>query len=192
MQSDDTKKQPGVQIQMEIEMTAKTAHWATQQDQYSGDAAAVRAMRSNDSAVQWIALSGCRVYEARNAKVSEIDLVSMTWTIPAERRKANRDYVVPITGRMAELLTNAMKHPSGLAKGPDDYLFATPRLARLKALHGIRTAFCQWATAHAEFYPEPVHYLNAVEQAYSRKLELQARREALEAWGEYLMGDANV
>lgn len=171
-------------------MTAKTAHWATQQDQSSGEAAAIRAMLADDTTAQLIALSGCRVYEARNAKVSEIDLVTETWTIPAERRKANRDYVVPITGRMAELLTKAMKHPSGLAKGPDDYLFVMPRLARLKALNGIRAAFSQWATAEAKFSFELVHaqlgrHPSTVEDAYSRK-------EMMEAWAAYVMGAANV
>lgn len=173
-------------------MTAENAHWATQQDQSSGEAAAIRVMRFNDSAVQWIALSGCRICEAQNAKLNEIDLVSMTWTIPAELRKANRYYAVPITGRMADLLTKAMKHPSGLAKGQDDYLYVMPRLARLKPLQGVRAAFCQWATAHAEFSSELGFKLNAVERAYSRKSDLQARKQALEAWGEYLMGAANV
>ena len=58
-------------------MTAENAHWATQQDQSSGEAAAIRVMRFNDSAVQWIALSGCRICEAQNAKLNEIDLVSI-------------------------------------------------------------------------------------------------------------------
>jgi integrase len=171
-------------------MSVTSAHWATQQDQFSGETAAIRSMHSNDSAVRWIALSGCRVSEAQNAKLSEIDPARKTWTIPAARRKDYREHIIPITAPMADLLDKAMKHASGSAKGQEDYLFVMPRLARLKALKGIRAAFRQWATGHAKFSPEVVHaqlghHPCTVESANSRK-------EMMEAWAVYLLGEANV
>lgn len=171
-------------------MPAKNAYWATQHDQSSGDAAAIRALLSNDSAVQWIALSGCRICEAQNTKLNEIDLVSMTWTIPAARRKDYREHIIPITDPMAELLDKAMKHASGSAKGQDDYLFELPSPVRLKALQGIRAAFRQWATDQGKFSPAIVraqrgHHPCSVEGANSRM-------EMMEAWVAYVMGAANV
>ncbi len=47
------------------------------------DAAPIRSSLSDDSAVQWITLSGCRICEAQHAKLNDIDLVSMTWTVPS-------------------------------------------------------------------------------------------------------------
>lgn len=160
-------------------MSVTPAQWATQQDQSSGEAAAIRAMISDNSAVQGIALSGCRICEAQNAKLNEIDLVSMTWTIPAAQRKDYREHIIPITASMAELLDKAMKHASGSAKGQEDYLFVMPRLARLKALKGIPAAFRQWVTAKAE--------LSAAERAYSRTPDTRARRYKMEAWADHLM-----
>jgi len=80
----------------------------------------------------WVVPSTCRVSEAQNAKLNEIDLVSMTWAIPAERRKDRRKYIIPITGPMAKLLEKAVEHEPGLPKTHDDRLFEMRSPVRLK------------------------------------------------------------
>lgn len=171
-------------------MTDTTAHWATQQDQSSGGAAAIRAMLSDDSAVQWIALSGCRICEAQFITHGGIDLARKVWTIPAQRTNANRDHVVPITDAMAELLFAAAK----LRPISADCVFVNKcsvlRGVRSADLQGVRTAFSVWAKSDGKFPPELIHAQlghrpSAVGAANSRK-------SMMEAWATYLMGAENV
>lgn len=140
--------------------------------------------------LQWIILSACRVSEAQNAKLSEIDLVRMTWTIPAERRKDRREHIIPITPPMAELLCKAVMQQSGL---PTGYLFRTPGSVRLAAMPSIRAAFKHWALEETKFPPELVRAQiggqpSPVERAYLRKSDLQRRRHMMQAWATHLMG----
>jgi len=60
--------------------------------------------------LEWIALSACRTGEVRFAIWDEFDLEQKVWTIPAARMKMRRDHVVPITGRMVEILEEAKRH----------------------------------------------------------------------------------
>jgi len=140
----------------------------------------------------WVVPSTCRVNEAQNAKLNEIDLVSMTWAIPAERRKDRRKYIIPITGPMAKLLEKAIEHEPGLPKTHDDRLFEMRSPVRLQALKGIRSLFRQWATAQAKSSHKQGDQQNVVEPAYSLGSDLQSRRQMMEAWAENLMGASNV
>lgn len=140
--------------------------------------------------MQWIILSACRVSEAQNAKLSEIDLVRMTWTIPAERRKDRREHIIPITAPMAELLCKAVKQQSG---SPTGYLFGMPGSVRLAAMPSIRAAFKHWALEEAKCSPELVraqigYQPSPVERAHLRKSDLQCRRHMMQAWAAHLMG----
>ncbi len=176
-------------------MTAITAHRANNQSCAATGTKLSQALISvthpdgaeNGAALllAWITLSACRVSEAQFAKQSEIDLVRMTWTIPAERRKDRREHIIPITPPMAELLSKAVKQQSGL---PMDYLFGMPCNVRLAALPNVRAAFKHWALKEAKFPPELVYRPTPVERAYSCKSDLQCRRHVLEAWAAYLMG----
>jgi integrase len=189
-------------------MTDVKTYWKSIQIQTTSDAgpqqatghrdvaALIRALRSNHAEsmaklqLQWITLSACRNSDAQLIKHSEINLDDMTWTIPAERRKACCDHVVPITDGMAELLLAAASHQPALA----DYVFVTQgsllQAAKCSAATGIRAAFREWATAEAKFPLELVHAQlghgpSTVEAAYSCK-------SVMEAWAAYVMGAANV
>ena len=160
--------------------------------------------------LQWIALSACRANEAQLAKHCEIDLDDMTWTIPAKRRKVAQDLVVPITDSMAELLLAVAKNQPALAKGPQDYVFATKHGAPLAtmsiervarhagtSLVTIRRAFADWAMLEGKFPSELIEAQlgygpSGVETTYSHTSYLQMRRHVMEAWAAYLMGAANV
>ncbi len=160
--------------------------------------------------LQWIALSGCRANEAQYAKHCEINLNDMTWTMPANRRKVAQDLVVPITESMAELLLAAAKNQPALAKGPQDYVFATKTGAPLAtmsieraarhagtSLVTIRRAFADWAMLEGKFPSELIEAQlgygpSGVETTYSHTSYLQMRRQVMEAWAAYVMGAANV
>ena len=179
-------------------------------------AAVIRDLRFNgpqtvaNLQLQWIALSGCRANEAQYAKHCEINLADKTWTIPASRRKVAQDLVVPITESMAELLLAAAKNQPELAKGPQDYVFATKTGAPLAtmsieraarhagtSLVTIRRAFADWAMLEGKFPSELIEAQlgygpSGVETTYSHTSYLQMRRHVMEAWAAYLMGAANV
>ena len=179
-------------------------------------ASLIRSLRSNgaDSVanlqLQWIALSACRANEAQLAKHCEINLDDMTWTIPANRRKVAQDLVVPITDSMSKLLLAAAKNQPALAKGPQDYVFATQTGAPLAtmsieraarhagtSLVAIRHAFADWGKVDGQFPSELIEAQlgygpSAVEAAYSRTSYLPKRRHVMEAWAAYVMGAANV
>jgi len=175
-------------------MTAITAHRANNQSCVATGTMLSKALMSvtqSDGAensagllLHWIILSACRVSEAQNAKLSEIDLVRMTWTIPAERSKDRRKHIIPITAPMAELLCKAVKQQSG---SPTGYLFGMPGRVRLAAMPSIRAAFEHWALEEAKFPHELVHQPTPVERAYLRSSDLQCRRHMMEAWAAYLM-----
>lgn len=157
--------------------------------------------------VEWIALSACRTGEARFATWGELDLDNGIWTVPAERMKMRREHVVPITGRMFELLDQTkgflLRDPN-----PEDYLFPGPRegkplsemagimlLKRMEygqfTVHGLRATFKGWAATDTEFPRELIeeqlaHQLGAVERAYMRVSAVERRRPMMEAWATHL------
>lgn len=168
--------------------------------------------RSSTAALMldWIALSACRTGEARFATWAEIDTDRQVWAVPSARMKMRRDHVVPITGRMAEIL-DEMRHRLGRAPEPDDWLFPGPRagkplsemagMMQLKRLgygdytvHGLRATFKGWAATCTEFPRELIeeqlaHQLGAVERAYMRVHAVERRRPMMEAWAAYVSGE---
>ena len=78
--------------------------------------ARVRASDSPDAArlaLEFLVLTASRPGECREAKWAEIDLETATWTIPAERMKANREHRVPLSGRALEVLDQARELSDG-------------------------------------------------------------------------------
>lgn len=58
-------------------------------------------------AFEWLVLTATRSGETRLARWSEIDKRARLWTIPAERMKAKRSHVVPLSKRCLEILKQA-------------------------------------------------------------------------------------
>jgi len=193
-------------------------HPAVPQGQIADFVAAIRAKQADSMAalmLEWIMLAACRTGEARFATWGEIDLERNTWAIPAGRMKMRRDHVVPITGRMAEILGEAKRrHPrAATPKGvsPEDFIFVTDKgkaLSEMAALmllrrldgfndytaHGLRSTFKDWATEQTDFPRELIeeqlaHQLGAVERAYKRGSAHERRRALMEAWAAVCAGE---
>jgi integrase len=67
----------------------------------------VRHLRTLDGsarAIEFLVLTATRSGEVRGATWEEIDLEAATWTIPAERMKADREHVVPLSPQALRLL----------------------------------------------------------------------------------------
>ena len=160
--------------------------------------------------LEWIALAACRTGEARFAVWDEIDFEQEVWTIPAARMKMRRDHVVPITGRMIEILEEAQRHGS-IFGGTKRHVFPNGKghpLSEMAALmfmrrlqgfekytvHGLRATFKGWAATETEFSRELIeeqlaHQLGAVERAYMRVSAVERRRPMMEAWAAFCAGE---
>ena len=156
--------------------------------------------------LEFIILTASRSGEARGALWSEIDLDKKVWEIPAERMKMKRPHLVPLEGRILEVL-EAEK-----ANRESEYVFLNRRSRKefsynapmvvLKKLdiegltvHGFRSSFKTWALENTNFPTQAIEFSlahetkNAVERAYIRGNKmLDKRREVMIAWGQFCFG----
>jgi integrase len=153
-------------------------------------------------ALELAILTAVRTSEVIGAVWDEIDLVSKTWTIPAERMKgglAHRvplsDAVVAIIESMKPLANGHFVFPgmrAGKPLGNSALLDALRRFGRDDlTVHGFRSSFRDWA-AEMTTYPREVAEMalahtvgNKVESAYRRGDLLDKRRLLMDAWATH-------
>lgn len=157
-------------------------------------------------AVELVLLTAVRAGEARGATFAEFDLAARTWTIPAERMKAEREHIVPLSPRAVEIV-RAMKTKAtgalvfgGAVNGRPISDTAMTKALRLASpdlaatVHGLRSTFRDWAGDKTEFSRDVAEAALAhtvrdkVEAAYRRGTALEKRRELMAAWADYLEG----
>ncbi len=152
-------------------------------------------------ALEFTILTACRSGEVRGAMWAEIDTVTKTWTIPAERMKAGKEHRVPISDAALALL-NALPKMAGTdvvfpgSKGqPLSDMTLTAVLRRMEVpatTHGFRSTFRDWAgerTAHPREVIEHAlaHQLkDKAEAAYQRGSLFDKRRRLMADWAAFL------
>ncbi len=184
----------------------KREHFRTVGYQCAG--AAVRAVRATGAwwaakaAFEFLTLTAARSGEVRGAKWSEFDLDAATWTVPAERMKANRPHRVPLSPRAIGVLREAAEYRDGSglvfpAKSGRPMSDSTlSKLCKENAIpgtpHGQRSAFRDFAAERTSFPREVAEEClahvnpNRVEAAYRRSDLIDQRRELLNTWAEFL------
>lgn len=156
--------------------------------------------------VEWQLLTLVRPSEASNARWAEVDLDAKLWTIPAERMKAKREHIVPLSPQALDLL-EVMKpisahreHVFPSRNDPKQPMNSQTANAALKRIgyggklvaHGLR-ALASTAMNEAEFNPDVIEATlahqdkNEVRKAYNRASYLIQRRELLEWWGQTVL-----
>ena len=156
---------------------------------------------------RFLVLTAARSGEARGTKWKEIDLDGRTWTIPAERMKANREHRVPLSDAAVEVLRRAkdLSDDSGLvfpsARGRElsdmtlTKMLRDNGLAAATTVHGFRTSFKTWCmettdTPWAVGETALAHTLgNSTEQAYARSDLFERRRALMQQWAAYVTED---
>ena len=156
-------------------------------------------------------LTATRSGEIRGATWAEVDLDAGLWTIPAERMKAGREHVVPLSPAAKRLFQRAAQLQTAGAQ----FVFHGARsdkpmsdMTLMKVLrdmgepftaHGFRSSFRDWVSETTSFAGELAeaalaHAIeNKVEAAYRRGNLLEKRRKLMDAWGAYCDGrDGNV
>lgn len=152
-------------------------------------------------------LTACRSGEARKATWREIDFQKRLWTIPAERMKARKEHVIPLSDEVLTLLETVPRF------GNHEWIFTTTKgkplsdmaltmLTRSKELserygyhtcHGMRSTFRDWAGETRHFSRDTMEHALAhqlpdkVEAAYARGSQLVKRREVMQDWASYCM-----
>ena len=148
-------------------------------------------------------LTAARSGEVRLATWREVDLDAGTWTIPAERMKAGREHVVPLSPSAMHLFERMRAH----RRGTNGFIF--PGTARDRPLsdmtltkvlrdmglsvtaHGFRSTFRDWV-GEATNYPSDLaeaalaHVIaDKTVAAYARGTMLEKRCLMMTAWADY-------
>lgn len=164
-------------------------------------------------------LTAVRTDEARLMKWSEVDLVAARWTIPAERMKAGRDHVVPLSEAALNVLRSIARVPGSdyvfaSDKGKTGVLGATALNDKLTdpatkgglgfkgraTVHGMRATFRTWAASTKRFSFEAmelclahaIHEGDKTVSAYDRYDRMAERTDIMNAWADFCSGVSNV
>ena len=152
--------------------------------------------------LEFITLAAVRLGEATGATWDEIDLGARTWTIPAERMKADKEHKVPLSKAaiavlktMREIRQNDYVFPGfkpGQPIGADALRELIKKLAGDDVtVHGLRSTFRDWAADCTSFPNELAEMAlshaipSAVERAYRRGSMFEKRRQLMGAWADY-------
>lgn len=155
--------------------------------------------------IEWQLLTLVRPSEASGARWEEIDLNAKLWTIPAERMKAKREHIVPLSPQALEIL-EVMKPISAHR----EYVFpsrndskqamnsqtANAALKRIGyggklVAHGLRS-IASTAMNEAGFNADVIEAALAhsdkdeVRRAYNRSIYLPQRQDLLAWWGDLI------
>jgi integrase len=160
------------------------------------------------AALRFAILTATRSSEVLGARWSEIDWAEQVWTVPADRAKAGRAHVIPLsTGAIAILREmEALHGVSG------DFIFPGRKgsgLSRMSLLgllqrqmkceatvHGFRSAFRDWCGDEGDVPRELAeaslaHVVkDATERAYRRKTAVEKRRVVMQAWCDFILPPA--
>ncbi|ENE9208932.1 TPA: tyrosine-type recombinase/integrase [Citrobacter freundii] len=152
--------------------------------------------------IEWQLLTLVRPSEASGAQWAEIDLDAKLWTIPAERMKAKREHIVPLSPQALEIL-DIMKplsahreHIFPSRNDPKQPMNSQTANAALKRMgyggklvaHGLRS-IASTAMNEQGFNADVIEAAlshsdkNEVRRAYNRSTYLNKRIELMNWWG---------
>lgn len=158
-------------------------------------------------ALELLAHTAVRPGELRGALWDEFDTGNRLWRIPAERMKAGREHVVPLTAHTIRLLDELRPlsgHSKWLFPGVSDPTQPISEATVGKAMktlwkgyrvvpHGWRAFFSTEANEHGQFRWDVIEAAlahsekNAVRGAYNRATYLRERRELADWWSSELL-----
>ncbi|EOZ1379813.1 tyrosine-type recombinase/integrase [Enterobacter hormaechei] len=156
--------------------------------------------------IEWQLLTLVRPSEASGTQWAEIDLDAKLWTIPAERMKAKREHIVPLSPQALEIL-DVMKpisahreHVFPSRNDPKQAMNSQTANAALKRIgyggklvaHGLRS-IASTAMNEESFNPDVIEAAlahsdkNEVRRAYNRSIYLEQRKELMDWWGKIIL-----
>ncbi|PVY86068.1 integrase [Pantoea ananatis] len=153
--------------------------------------------------IEWQLLTLVRPSEAAGARCKEIDFDAKLWTIPAERMKAQRLHIVPLSSQAMYILdvmksiSNHREHVFPSRNDPKQPMNSQTANAALKRIgfggklvaHGLRS-IASTAMNEAGLNPDVIESAlahidrNEVRRAYNRSIYLEQRIELMNWWGK--------
>ena len=161
--------------------------------------------------IEWQLLTLVRPSEASGARWAEIDLESKLWTIPAERMKAKRQHIVPLSPRALDILevmkpiSSHREHVFPSRNDPKQPMNSQTANAALKRIgyggklvaHGLRS-IASTALNEAGFNPDVIEAAlahsdrNEVRRAYNRSVYLEQRILLMGWWGSFVINKGEM
>lgn len=155
--------------------------------------------------IEWQLLTLVRPSEASGARWAEIDLNAKLWTIPAERMKAKREHIVPLSTQAIEILevmrpiSAHREHVFPSRNDPKQSMNSQTANAALKRIgyggklvaHGLRS-IASTAMNEAGLNPDVIEAAlahsdrNEVRKAYNRTTYLSQRKDLMIWWGDFI------
>ncbi|MGP8587794.1 tyrosine-type recombinase/integrase, partial [Salmonella enterica] len=160
--------------------------------------------------IEWQLLTLVRPSEASGARWAEIDRDKKLWTIPAERMKAKREHIVPLSPQALDIL-EVMKpisahreHIFPSRNDPKQSMNSQTANAALKRIgyggklvaHGLRS-IASTALNEQGFNADVIEAAlahsdkNEVRRAYNRSIYLTQRFELMDWWGYFVKSKNN-
>lgn len=176
---------------------------------YKDSSVFMKALRAQDGlaarALELLILTAARTNEVIGAVRNEFDLDAATWTVPAERMKAERAHRIPLSDpalalarRLLEETDGDLVFPGAKKGRPLSNMAMLTVLRRMKrtglTVHGFRSTFRDWA-AECTAYPNEMAEMalahtvdDKVEAAYRRGDMFQRRKQMMDDWAAYCAG----
>lgn len=157
-------------------------------------------------ALEAVILTAARSGEVRMMTWGELDLDAATWTVPAERMKAGREHVVPLSPQAVALFERMKPHrreftdlvfPGQKRGKPLSDMTLTKALRDMgvsATAHGFRSTFRDWVAEQTNWPSDLAEAALAhvvsdkTVAAYQRGTMLEKRRELMNAWAGYCEG----
>ena len=154
-------------------------------------------------ALRFAILTAARSGEVRGATWDEVDFDAALWTIPADRMKAKREHVVPLSEPALSVLRRCRQlrsdderliFPGSSPKQSMSDMTLTKLMRELKApftVHGFRSSFRDWTSEETDVQGEVAEaalahtVTNKTEAAYRRGNLLEKRRTLMNEWAVY-------
>jgi integrase len=151
-------------------------------------------------ALEFLVYTASRSQEVLKARWGEFDLAVGVWTVPAERMKMRKEHRGPLAPSVLELLRGLFTESNndfvflgtqvGKPLGHTTLSALLKRMGREVTVHGMRSAFRDWAGETTAFPPDVceaalAHIKGKTERAYQRGDLFERRRTLMTAWAKF-------
>jgi integrase len=158
-------------------------------------------------AFEFLILTATRTGEVLGARWPEINLATKRWTIPAERMKAGKEHIVPLSPRVIEILETLPHDGDYVFPGRDGkkplsnmaFLMLLRRMGRADLTgHGFRSTFRDWAGDRTSFDHQTIEFALAhgisdkTEASYRRGTAIEKRSQLMSHWADYCASPSHV
>ncbi|MDE0064191.1 MAG: tyrosine-type recombinase/integrase [Gammaproteobacteria bacterium] len=167
--------------------------------------------------LRFVMLTGSRASEGRELVLSEIEQDKALWTLPAARAKTGKEQKMPLSSETMEVLYRADELAGGIGVSFDDMGLAFPNnrgksysTEAMRNLvvdasggevttHGLRSMFRTWAAENRTDVPREIAEAclshdtrSEVEARYNRADYIEAKRDLLQSWADFLTGEKSA